>query len=155
MVDHFGQLNAVHFHNRCTISSNYTSLYFLYHLILPTITPALHLSIQILACFFPLRAYLNAATSPANIFRPNTPPHSTHSSNAYPSTSSVTVNLYVLNTILSYSSRPAALAFLCHGPNPPLNASSLLCQKPVLTVSYLVTISTTRVAIRKVTWTYK
>jgi hypothetical protein len=83
--------------------------------------------------------------------QPNTPPQLTHSSNAYPSTPSVTVNLYVLNTMLSYSSRPAALAFLCHGPNPPLNASSLLCQKPVLTVSYSVTISTPRVAVRKAT----
>jgi hypothetical protein len=56
--------------------------------------------------------------------------HSTHSSSLYPFAPSSTVNLHVLNTIFSYNSRPAALAFRCHGPKPPLYASSLECQKP-------------------------
>ena len=34
-IDHFGQLNAVLFHDRCTIPSSYTHLYLLYHILPP------------------------------------------------------------------------------------------------------------------------
>ncbi len=55
---------------------------------------------------------------------------SLHFSNRYPLAPSSTVNRCVENTISSYSSRPAARAFLCQGPWPPFCASSRECQKP-------------------------
>lgn len=57
-------------------------------------------------------------------------PHSFQSSNRNSSAPSSIVNRCVENTIRSYNSRPAALAFLCQGPRPPLYASSRECQKP-------------------------
>jgi hypothetical protein len=53
------------------------------------------------------------------------------SSKRYPSAPSRTVNRSVVNTMLSYNSLPARLAFACHGPSPPLRASSLERQKPI------------------------
>jgi hypothetical protein len=46
------------------------------------------------------------------------------------STLSSIVRTYVLNTILSYHTVAAALAFACQGPRPPSLACCLLSQKP-------------------------
>lgn len=66
----------------------------------------------------------------SSVLPPELPPYSFQSSNLNSSAPSKIVNRCVENTMLSYSSLPAALAFLCHGPKPPWNASSRECQKP-------------------------
>lgn len=56
---------------------------------------------------------------------------STRSSILHPLTPSSTTKHHVENTIRSYNSRPAARAFLCHGPRPPACASAREDQKPM------------------------